>query len=402
MLLLLPPHTCTHTRAHKHVHTHTHTCTHTHTHNTHTHTHTHTCTPPPTWGLGACVTMPATEFVCPANVCTHALVRMSHTYRSKTTKVSPWHQMRVCQGEVHTYPSSCISASTDKHINGRVKRQTIDATQMTMVVTYHLLNPDESITSLRDGTRRGAQGAPLPEQWRPSAHIISNNPESNAVTKSNKPCPLCPPPPICLVPLSSVNAGATPEIHDVAIAILNMKVSAQHCHTEYESIHTTQHCHTEFSWCTVLQYWPYCIPYVQYWPYCIPYVQYWPYCIHYVQYWLTLLYSRSQHLTCLSSPAENRYGCLGLTASPLTVLMCPVSVSLRRPLASSQSCCGWMGGWRLTTSMDGWVKANHINWPMTIGCKLLPTPLWYNNPPALTASTQIWWYDPCKWVNKHF
>lgn len=35
----------------------------------------------------------------------------------------------------------------------------------------------------------------------------------------------------------------------------------------------------------------------------------------------TLLYSRSQHLTCLSSPQENRYGLRELTATPLTVLM---------------------------------------------------------------------------------
>ena len=34
----------------------------------------------------------------------------------------------------------------------------------------------------------------------------------------------------------------------------------------------------------------------------------------------TLLYSKSQHFTCLSSPQENKYGCLELTANPRTVL----------------------------------------------------------------------------------
>jgi hypothetical protein len=37
----------------------------------------------------------------------------------------------------------------------------------------------------------------------------------------------------------------------------------------------------------------------------------------------------------LSSPHENRYGCLGETASPLTVLMCPVKLNLSSPLARS-------------------------------------------------------------------
>ena len=50
----------------------------------------------------------------------------------------------------------------------------------------------------------------------------------------------------------------------------------------------------------------------------------------------TLLYSRSQHLTCLSSPHENRYGCLGLTTRPRTVLMWPVRDSFNVPLARSQ------------------------------------------------------------------
>jgi len=38
----------------------------------------------------------------------------------------------------------------------------------------------------------------------------------------------------------------------------------------------------------------------------------------------------------LSSAHENRYGCLFDTASPLTVLMCPVKLSLSSPLAKSQ------------------------------------------------------------------
>ena len=50
----------------------------------------------------------------------------------------------------------------------------------------------------------------------------------------------------------------------------------------------------------------------------------------------TLLYSKSQHFTCLSSPQENKYGCLELTANPRTVLMWPVSESFNLPLPSSQ------------------------------------------------------------------
>ena len=51
---------------------------------------------------------------------------------------------------------------------------------------------------------------------------------------------------------------------------------------------------------------------------------------------LTLLYSKSQHFTCLSSPQENKYGCLVLTTRPRTVLICPVNDSFKRPLAKSQ------------------------------------------------------------------
>lgn len=51
---------------------------------------------------------------------------------------------------------------------------------------------------------------------------------------------------------------------------------------------------------------------------------------------MTLFVSRSQHLTILSSPHENKYGCRGETARPRTVLMCPVSVSFRPPVAKSQ------------------------------------------------------------------
>mmetsp|Transcript_10077 Transcript_10077/g.20370 ORF Transcript_10077/g.20370 Transcript_10077/m.20370 type:complete len:209 (+) Transcript_10077:730-1356(+) len=52
---------------------------------------------------------------------------------------------------------------------------------------------------------------------------------------------------------------------------------------------------------------------------------------------MTRLYSRSQHLTILSSPAEKRYGDRGLTASPRMVEMCPVSVSLSTPDARSHT-----------------------------------------------------------------
>src|ERR1700733_6133627 len=48
---------------------------------------------------------------------------------------------------------------------------------------------------------------------------------------------------------------------------------------------------------------------------------------------MTLLVSRSQHLTILSSPHENRYGCRGETARPRTVDMWPVSVSRKLPEA---------------------------------------------------------------------
>lgn len=47
----------------------------------------------------------------------------------------------------------------------------------------------------------------------------------------------------------------------------------------------------------------------------------------------TLTYKRT-----LSSPAENKYGCLGLTANPLTVEICPVKLSFNSPLAKSQTC----------------------------------------------------------------
>lgn len=50
----------------------------------------------------------------------------------------------------------------------------------------------------------------------------------------------------------------------------------------------------------------------------------------------TLLYSKSQHLTCLSSPQLNKYGCLVLKARPLTVLTWPVSDKRSLPLAKSQ------------------------------------------------------------------
>lgn len=50
----------------------------------------------------------------------------------------------------------------------------------------------------------------------------------------------------------------------------------------------------------------------------------------------TLFVSKSQHLTILSSPHENMYGCLGDTASPRTVEICPVSVSRSWPDARSQ------------------------------------------------------------------
>lgn len=43
-----------------------------------------------------------------------------------------------------------------------------------------------------------------------------------------------------------------------------------------------------------------------------------------------------QRARTLSSPAENRYGCLGETANPLTVLICPVSETFSSPLARSQ------------------------------------------------------------------
>jgi hypothetical protein len=50
----------------------------------------------------------------------------------------------------------------------------------------------------------------------------------------------------------------------------------------------------------------------------------------------TLFVSKSQHFTILSSPHENIYGCLGDTAKPRTVEICPVSVSFNCPDAKSQ------------------------------------------------------------------
>jgi hypothetical protein len=50
----------------------------------------------------------------------------------------------------------------------------------------------------------------------------------------------------------------------------------------------------------------------------------------------TLLHSRSQHLTCLSSPHENRYGCRVLTATPRTVETWPVNDNFNVPVAKSQ------------------------------------------------------------------
>lgn len=51
----------------------------------------------------------------------------------------------------------------------------------------------------------------------------------------------------------------------------------------------------------------------------------------------TLFCSRSQHLTCLSSPAENKYGWRSDTAKRRTVLMCPVSVTFSWPVTKSQN-----------------------------------------------------------------
>ena len=48
----------------------------------------------------------------------------------------------------------------------------------------------------------------------------------------------------------------------------------------------------------------------------------------------TILYI---HLTILSSPAENKYGCLGETASPLTALICPVKVNFKPPSEPAQT-----------------------------------------------------------------
>ena len=42
-------------------------------------------------------------------------------------------------------------------------------------------------------------------------------------------------------------------------------------------------------------------------------------------------------MTILSSPAENKYGCLGETASPLTALICPVKVNFKPPSEPAQT-----------------------------------------------------------------
>ena len=54
-------------------------------------------------------------------------------------------------------------------------------------------------------------------------------------------------------------------------------------------------------------------------------------------YRTTLFYSRSQHLTCLSSPTENIYGWRSERHKPLTVLIWPVKVTLHYPVTKSQS-----------------------------------------------------------------
>ncbi len=55
-------------------------------------------------------------------------------------------------------------------------------------------------------------------------------------------------------------------------------------------------------------------------------------------YYLTTLFcSRSQHLTYLSSPTENIYGCLSERHKARTVFMWPVKVTLHWPVTRSQS-----------------------------------------------------------------
>ena len=51
---------------------------------------------------------------------------------------------------------------------------------------------------------------------------------------------------------------------------------------------------------------------------------------------MTLLYSRSQHFTWLSSPAEKRYGCRGLTTNPRIALIWPVNVNFNPPSVPAQ------------------------------------------------------------------
>lgn len=52
---------------------------------------------------------------------------------------------------------------------------------------------------------------------------------------------------------------------------------------------------------------------------------------------MTLFSSRSQHLTDLSSPHENKYGCLSENSKALIVLMCPVREIFSYPEAKSQN-----------------------------------------------------------------
>lgn len=47
-------------------------------------------------------------------------------------------------------------------------------------------------------------------------------------------------------------------------------------------------------------------------------------------------HTNNEHFTVLSSPAENRYGCRGLTTNPLTALIWPVKVSFKPPSAPAQ------------------------------------------------------------------
>lgn len=109
---------------------------------------------------------------------------------------------------------------------------------------------------------------------------------------------------------------------------------------------------------------------------------------------LTLFISRSQHLTCLSSPQENKYGCHELTANALTLLMCPVNDNFNLQLPSSQI-------YYIKTMKWHCCHSNHLNGPITWAC-CKPTVARINTytlyPTQMTTDDLSRWDEYCSTV----